>query len=258
MSVKSYIARESDGTQGHAVSYYFDIASGTYAFILLGSMGPDHGIIHWDLTRDDGYAIGEIATTDMYAAAESWSNPASTGGGWAGLPTFTPADETEWGRYILTLSMDSKNASATGYLGRLQSLWCQLEIAGAGATVYAPNDIIDPFTNPVYDNQWGGAVSVDLETLARRVRTVTSTPYALDADTDDVVLVDVSGGATVNIPSATDLAGRTFDIKRLNAPPGNVTIAPASGTIDGASSYVLTARYMSARLLSDGTNWHLI
>ncbi len=72
-------------------------------------------------------------------------------------------------------------------------------------------------------------------------------------------LVNTSGGAaTVTLPaSANNLLIHLKDATG-NARANNITISPASGTIDGAASLVIDSDRGSVLLACDGTNWHLI
>lgn len=68
--------------------------------------------------------------------------------------------------------------------------------------------------------------------------------------TDNVVIA--TAAITLTLPAHS--AGLTLTVKR-NTTAGIVTVNPGSGTIDGASSYSLTANYQAAHFVSDGTNW---
>lgn len=46
-------------------------------------------------------------------------------------------------------------------------------------------------------------------------------------------------------------------VKKVDASANAVTVAPASGTIDGAASYQLVAQWSTVVLNSDGTNWYV-
>jgi uncharacterized metal-binding protein len=74
---------------------------------------------------------------------------------------------------------------------------------------------------------------------------------------EDVYLVD-NGAAAVNItlPTVTSNSGYKAQIKRLGT--ANVTVTPASGTIDGVANKVLSVQYSSFTCVTDGTNWHII
>jgi hypothetical protein len=74
---------------------------------------------------------------------------------------------------------------------------------------------------------------------------------------EDIYLVDNGASAvTITLPTVTSNSGYKVQIKRLGT--ANVTLSPASGTIDGAGSKILTLQYMSLTLTTDGTNWFII
>lgn len=88
-------------------------------------------------------------------------------------------------------------------------------------------------------------------------RTVTTT-YTM-APRDRVILADGSGGAfTVTLPTPVGKKGQqALTVKRIGA-AGNITIATAAGTIDGAATVTLAAQYALRTVVSDGANWHVI
>jgi len=90
------------------------------------------------------------------------------------------------------------------------------------------------------------------------VQSVTKTgAYTCDssAQGDYVVLCNFSAAHAVTLPPAT--SGRVIKVKDIagNAATDNITITPASGTIDGASTYVLNLNHAGVELTCDGTNW---
>ena len=54
----------------------------------------------------------------------------------------------------------------------------------------------------------------------------------------------------------TSNSGYKVQIKRLGT--ANVTVTPASGTIDGAANQVLTSQFSAFTCTTDGTNWFII
>lgn len=64
-------------------------------------------------------------------------------------------------------------------------------------------------------------------------------------------LVLANGTFNVTLPAVT--AGVVVDVKNVGT--GVITVLPASGTIDGAGSFVLQLQYQSITLVADGTNW---
>jgi hypothetical protein len=75
--------------------------------------------------------------------------------------------------------------------------------------------------------------------------------------------ITVTAGAAVALtlpaPSAA-LTGWMPGVKDKsgNANTYNITVTPASGTIDGAASYTISANYGRVRFLCDGTNYFVI
>lgn len=95
----------------------------------------------------------------------------------------------------------------------------------------------------------------------RVVRVVTASGAVSVTTADDVVVVNKSVGAatTVNLPTSppTNYAVTIKD-GRGDASTNNITITPAAGTIDGASSLVIYINYQSITLVYNGTQWNAI
>jgi len=83
--------------------------------------------------------------------------------------------------------------------------------------------------------------------------------YTATAD-EYAITVDASGAArTITIPNAATLVvGKVFVIKKIDSSANNVTIAIATGTVDGVASISFNTQYQSYTIISDGTNWHVI
>lgn len=85
-----------------------------------------------------------------------------------------------------------------------------------------------------------------------------ATPVAVTANYTipaGVYSVLASNTITVTLP-ANPLVGQRYTIK--NAGTGTVTVAPQSGTIDGAANFVMTVQYSSIDVVFDGTNWFTV
>lgn len=77
--------------------------------------------------------------------------------------------------------------------------------------------------------------------------------YTIVAATDYCINC-TSGTFTVTLPTAVGIAGQEFVIK--NSGTGVITVATTSSqTIDGALTDVLSSRYQSITVISDGANW---
>jgi len=69
-------------------------------------------------------------------------------------------------------------------------------------------------------------------------------------------LVDTSGAiAAVTLPAVANNIFVRIKDSLGNANANNITVTPASGTIDGAASDVIDSNYESVVYVSDGTNW---
>lgn len=89
---------------------------------------------------------------------------------------------------------------------------------------------------------------------AYATRTVTAT--ATLAITDHYLLCNNTTAIVVNLPSASTCLGREYVITKINAATANITITPASGTINGAATLVITSNFTSQTIYTDGTNWY--
>jgi hypothetical protein len=82
----------------------------------------------------------------------------------------------------------------------------------------------------------------------------------VSATTDEFICVNKTTGAatTVNLP-ASPATGLTYVIKdcKGDAATNNITVTPAAGNIDGASTFVMATNHQSANVLYDGTQWEI-
>lgn len=95
--------------------------------------------------------------------------------------------------------------------------------------------------------------------IPRNSRTVTEDAQA-NPD-DDLIVVDNSSDADIELYSAEGVPGNRIIIKAPNAGSNPVTVSPLGGsgqTIDGSASIVLTADDESLTVKSDGENWRIV
>jgi hypothetical protein len=96
---------------------------------------------------------------------------------------------------------------------------------------------------------------------ATSVRVVTASGAVNALLTDGLIVVNKTSGeaTTVNLP-ASPATGQTLWIKdgKGDAYINNITITPASGTVDGLSHYVLTSNYQAVTLIYNGTQWNVL
>jgi hypothetical protein len=78
---------------------------------------------------------------------------------------------------------------------------------------------------------------------------------------DDIVVIKKNIGAAtiVNLPAFPEI-GRSFLIKdgKGDAQVHNITILPATGTIDGAATVVISQNYAAVSMVYDGIEWRMI
>ena len=89
-------------------------------------------------------------------------------------------------------------------------------------------------------------------------RVVTSAGAVTLVSTDYCVIIKKTIGAATTIDLPANILGETFVIVdgKGDAAANNITIAPASGTINGGATYIINNNYGSITLLGDGgTNW---
>lgn len=102
-----------------------------------------------------------------------------------------------------------------------------------------------------------------LDDYAYTTTTVTTTPYTVTG-ADYMVIVNINGASTVNLPQATSAnTGRLYVVKQVASAGAAVTVKTTTSTIDGTAGatgvLVKAANANGAlQLLSDGTNWQII
>jgi hypothetical protein len=80
------------------------------------------------------------------------------------------------------------------------------------------------------------------------------------AGTDQIITGDASSAAfTITLPTAVARDGQTFTIKKIDNSANAVTLGTTSSqTIDGNTTYTLSARYKYVTVVSDGGNWMIV
>lgn len=76
---------------------------------------------------------------------------------------------------------------------------------------------------------------------------------------DDTIFVDCSlSNVILSLPSASNLGGKQFHIKRKSGNYGLTVTSSGSETIDNSQSFTLHSNYQAITLISDNTNWFII
>lgn len=93
------------------------------------------------------------------------------------------------------------------------------------------------------------------------VRVVTAAGDVTVSTTDYAVALNKTVGAAtvVNLPNSPT-AGQVFVIKdaKGDAAANNITVTPASGTIEGAGTYVMNLNYQSVTVFYNGASWSVM
>ena len=152
-----------------------------------------------------------------------------------------------------TLTFSENGWSATNNLG-------QTIIAGIGATgPIGPTGATGPAgatgsTGPTGPTGATGTTGATGPAASTATVTLSTGSTYTATTTTPVVLVNVTP-MTVTLPNSTN--GQVFSVKAIINNP-TTTITPASGTVDGNASEVLTVQYMSADFITDGANWFIL
>ncbi len=137
------------------------------------------------------------------------------------------------------------------------------------STYYAP--LASPtFTgSPLAPTQTAGDNSTKIATTAYvnsatlihpiNTTSITTTTYTV-LTADEVLWIDTTTNAnTATLPTAVGRVGKIYTFKRISAGSNNVTIATTSSqTIDGVTTYTLSAQWKYVSVISNGTNWLII
>jgi hypothetical protein len=93
----------------------------------------------------------------------------------------------------------------------------------------------------------------------RTIRTVSAATGEIIASTDRFILADDSSNViALGLPAAALNAGLLVTIKALTGTNDITVDGNASETIDGATTFVMTADNEVLTLLCDGTSWHIM
>ena len=92
------------------------------------------------------------------------------------------------------------------------------------------------------------------------VLTDVSNAYSMQ-ETDDVIVVNLGtpGAIQINLV-ASPVSGKELYVKdgAGNANTYNITVAPAAGDIDGATTQLINTAYGHLHLVYNGTQWNLL
>lgn len=72
---------------------------------------------------------------------------------------------------------------------------------------------------------------------------------------DQLVIFKAAGTATITLPTPSRMTGKRITIQRGDSNTGTITIAPASGNINGGASVTMTTAYQRREIVSDGVDY---
>lgn len=121
------------------------------------------------------------------------------------------------------------------------------------------SELVDDETIQSQDN----VISVKnsgIKGLKRILTAVTKTTTYTATSADDVILCSTTGGGwTLTLPAASGITGKEFYIKKTTSDTNALTVdGNGAETIDGATTYILVCQYSAIRIVSDGSNWHIV
>ena len=78
--------------------------------------------------------------------------------------------------------------------------------------------------------------------------------------TDEIITGDATSAAfNITLPTAVSVSGIRYTVKKIDSSGNAVTVnTTSSQTIDGSTTYVLSAQYKYATFVSNGSNWLII
>jgi hypothetical protein len=179
------------------------------------------------------------------------------GSGNIGVGSAVPTEKVDVVGTVKATSFIGNGAGLTNIVGAISGLNAGYLPKSATATTINDSAIYQNGSNigigttaPIATLDVKGSISFQIVSQAA--------PYAV-SDTDNVILVDASGGSrTITLPSAVGIKGRTYNIKKIDATTNGVVISPSAGNIDGLASFTTTTQNQAFTVISDGTNWWII
>jgi len=99
-----------------------------------------------------------------------------------------------------------------------------------------------------------------LKSTGRYTAYVSKTGAYTATTTDEVISADATSAAfQITLPTAVSKTGQVYTIKRANSGANAVTVGTTSSqTIDGSTTYSLSAQYKYVSVVSNGANWLII
>lgn len=109
------------------------------------------------------------------------------------------------------------------------------------------------------DNNWEPKIISGFSGgITYKVTSVSTSTYVI-LKSDYILSVNFAGSVAMTLPSGPT-KGDFYTIKDQsgNADINNITITPATGTIDGVSNYIISTNYQSVDIVYTGSEWSII
>jgi len=215
-----------------------------------------NAILHYDSTLTSKWALGLVGSTveivDV-SSSQVLSNKIFTS------PDIndTSADH----QYIYAVNELTANRNIT-----LPLLTGDDEFVFKDHAVALTNKTVVVASNTITTASSGNLTATELNAALAELQSDIDTRIVFDtisssgvftAVADSTHLVDTSGGvSTITLPAAAaDVFVRIID--KGNANTNNITITPASGTINGQASWIINSDYGAINICSDGSDWFI-
>lgn len=243
------------------VTNIYNLSSGTATpstTNLIRKYDFDEGTTNATIIDATGNANATPQASPTYLANGNGITP--TAGSAVTVYPLNVTDATTNGEYSVTQLSDANSRTV------LQGKWFQVSQGinypvvsdNAGRWQFNPsntsNTIVPTLTYTI--NSTGGVSTDSLKTSAIRVGYVSkATSYSIGA-TDNIIEVTATG-QTMTLPTALGISGKTYTIK-LTASGSSTIATTSSQTIDGSTTYSLSAQYKYVTVVSNGAGWLII
>jgi hypothetical protein len=241
---------------GSETTNYVDLGMNSSVYNTTGiTGGPDNAYLY---SAANDFIIGNSTAAKnliFFTGGTATTNEAMRiiGTGFIGMGTTTPGNKLE---------INSGTGGASGL--RLKEL-----PSGAVLFMSSTNDVAQNNNNFYFDavnyrlSVAGGSSPASTLQVGGSVGTAIATKTAsYSASTNDYTILcnNTTAAITISLPTAVGCAGRIYVIKKISPAGNNVTVAGYLGseTIDGSTTYILTAQYANVMIQSDGTSWWIL
>lgn len=257
----------AETTEGNEAMHYYLKGNGGNRAAWIGLGSSDYMIfknVHssnanagFQWKNRTGAILGTLALNTGLVLNAAWT----TGGALSVGGSTTPTAGSSGGMSILGGAITE---AASGTHSLLYNVYLAAPIiTGGAATVTNTANLF--VSGPTSTTVTGGNYSVWVDDGTTRldgglnlnIRTVTG---SITAAEDFTILCDAtSGGITINLPAASTVTGRIYNVKKIDNSVNTVTIDPDSTeTIDGAATNVISTQWTNIQFQSNGTNWFIL